>query len=106
MTHLPLLLLVVANAVVLSLGCIITHLVLRAARRTGDRDLRYLSAGFGCITASLLVGGGIHLAVGDVRYGAAAQAALTSLGFALVLYALWLRHRPDDRSIRTVTRDE
>jgi|GEM_PF-210608 len=103
MNHFPILVVVIANAIVLSLGSIITHLVYRAARRTGDPDLRYLTAGFGFITASLFVGVVVHLLVQDVSSGAAAQAALTCIGFAFVLYSLWLRHRPTERSIQART---
>ncbi|MFB6135447.1 MAG: hypothetical protein ABEJ04_01685 [Halobacteriaceae archaeon] len=86
------LLVVVANAVVLVLGGVVTHLAYRAYRRTGTRELRALGAGFGLITLGLLAGGGLHQVVGaDVLAGVAVQSAATAVGFGLVIYSLYAR---------------
>lgn len=101
MNELPVLVVVLSNAFVLLLGGIITHLVLRAAQRTASRDLWFLAFGFGLVTLSLLFGGGMHVLVGDLIYGVATRSILTTLGFGLVLYSLWIRDRPRVLTIRT-----
>lgn len=94
MNDLPLLVIVLANALVLAFGGFITRSVLRASRRTGSRDLRYLAVGFGLVTLSMLLGGGMHLIAGDVLYGVATRAIVTALGFGVILYSLLLRNHP------------
>jgi TRAP-type C4-dicarboxylate transport system permease small subunit len=101
MNGLPAFLVVLSNALVLAFGVLITHTVISAARRTGSAELHYLGVGFGLVTLGLLFGGGTHALVGDVMYGVAARAILTSLGFGFVLYALRRKDRHRTRAVRT-----
>lgn len=105
MNHFPILAVIIGNTLVLALGAIITHLITRAARRTGSRDLTYLGYGFGLVTLSMVFGGGIHALVGDVVIGAAARSILTSMGFTLILYSLWIQKQPRVRSVRDPEHD-
>lgn len=95
---------VAANAVVLALGGIITHLAYRAYRRTRMEAMRRFAAGFGLITLGLLFGGGLHQIVGTgVLVGILAQVSLTALGFGILAYSLYAefpedRGDPDDRT--------
>lgn len=106
MNGLPILVVVLANALVLALGGIITHSVLKAAQRTGSTELRYLAAGFGFVTLSLLFGGIMHMIAGDVMYGVVTRAILTAFGFGFVLYSLLLSDRPRYRSVYTSRTEE
>lgn len=88
------LLVVLANAVVLTLGGVITHLAVRAYRRTGSPQLRAFSLGFGLVTLGLLAGGGVHQLLGeDVLVGVAVQGVASALGFGLLTYSLYV-HGP------------
>lgn len=88
---------VVANAVVLVLGGIITHLAYRAYRRTHMVTMRRFAVGFGLTTLGLLFGGGLHQIVGTgVLVGILAQASLTALGFGVLAYSLYAE-LPEDR---------
>jgi phage tail protein X len=84
------LLVVVASALTLALGGVITHLAYRAYRRTRSPVLRTFAAGFGLVTLGLLFGGGIHQLLGlDLLAGLLAQRVLTVAGFALLVYSLY-----------------
>jgi hypothetical protein len=81
---------VIANAVVLALGGIITHLAYRAYRRTRLVTMRRFAVGFGLTTLGLLFGGGLHQVVGTgVLVGVLAQVSLTALGFGVLAYSLY-----------------
>jgi heme/copper-type cytochrome/quinol oxidase subunit 3 len=81
---------VVANAVVLSLGSIITHLAYRAYRRTRRREMKRFAVGFGFITLGVLFGGGLHQLVGThVLVGVLAQAAFSAVGFGVLACSLY-----------------
>lgn len=84
------LLVVIASAVALVLGGIITHLAYRAYRRTNSPVLRSFTAGFGLVTLGLLFGGGIHQLLGlELLAGLVAQRLLTVAGFGLLVYSLY-----------------
>jgi hypothetical protein len=81
---------VVANAVVLSLGSIITHLAYRAYRRTRRQEMKQFAVGFGLVTLGVLFGGGLHQLLGtDVLVGVLAQASLSAVGFGVLAYSLY-----------------
>lgn len=105
MTQLPILLVILGNAIALVLGAIITHLILRAVDRTGDSSLRYLAYGFGLVTASLFFGGGVHAVLGIITYGVAVREILTAVGLGLVLYSLWMRDRQSNRTVQAERSD-
>ena len=81
---------VVASAVVLVLGGVITHLAYRAARRTGSPVMRRFAGGFALVTLGLLTGGGLHQVLGwRLVDGVLVQRVLTALGFGLLVYSLY-----------------
>lgn len=83
-------LVVVASAVVLTLGGVITHLAYRAYRRTQSPVMRTFAAGFGLVTLGLLFGGGLHQLFGlDLLAGLFVQRLLTVAGFGLLVYSLY-----------------
>jgi 4-amino-4-deoxy-L-arabinose transferase-like glycosyltransferase len=83
-------LVVVVNAMILVLGGTVTHLTLRASRRTGSLALRRLAVGFGIVTAGAVVGGALHQVVGtDALTAVFAQSLVTVLGFAVIAYSLY-----------------
>ena len=89
-TELLTLLVVIASAVTLALGGVLTHLAYRAYRRTGSPILRSLTAGFGLVTLGLLFGGGLHQILGlGFLPGLLAQRLLTVAGFGLLIYSLY-----------------
>lgn len=84
------LLVVVASAVTLALGAVLTHLAYRAYRRTGSPVLRSFTLGFGLVTLGLLFGGGVHQVLGlGFLPGLLAQRLLTVAGFGLLIYSLY-----------------
>ena len=83
-------LVVVASAMALALGGVLTHLAYRAYRRTGSPVLRTFAAGFGLVTLGLLFGGGLHQVLGlGFLPGLLVQRLLTLLGFGLLIYSLY-----------------
>ncbi|WP_276273392.1 DUF7521 family protein [Haloarcula litorea] len=89
-------LVVIASAVVLALGGVITHLAYRAARRTGSRVMHRFALGFGLVTLGLLFGGGVHQLLGwRFADGVLLQRALTAVGFALLVHSLYTRDDAD-----------
>ncbi|MFB6155598.1 MAG: hypothetical protein ABEJ22_06855 [Haloferacaceae archaeon] len=83
-------LVIVAEAVVLALGGIITHLAYRASRRTDSLALRRFAFGFGVITLGALFGGGVHQLLGaDLLFGVLVQNGFTAVGLAMLAYSLF-----------------
>lgn len=90
---------VIANALVLVLGGIVTLIIYRAYRRTDWRVLRELSIGFGLVTFGALLGGGVHLLFGGTFVDAVAiQSTVTAMGFAFIVYSLYA-HRAEEGSM-------
>ncbi|MWV64169.1 hypothetical protein GRS48_04940 [Halorubrum sp. JWXQ-INN 858] len=88
--HVELVIIGVKTAILL-LGGSITYYALRAFRRTGDPSLRALALGFGIVTVGALVGGVSHQFIGaDLAVGIAIDGALTALGFAVIVYSLYV----------------
>ncbi len=82
---------IVAKTAILLLGGSITYYALRAFRRTGDPSLRALGIGFGVVTVGALVGGVSHQIIrADLVVGIAIDSLLTTIGFAVIVYSLYL----------------
>lgn len=83
--------LVIANTATLLLGGAITVMAFRAFRRTKAPALRALSIGIGLITAGTAVGGAMHKLFGmDLLVALLVQNVCITLGFAALVYSLWL----------------
>jgi len=89
---------VALKTVTLLLGALIAYFAFKAYRRTGADPLKLLAVGFGLVTLGSLVAGAIDLAgtadvgpVLDRGYAIVAEAALTALGFAVIVYSLYAR---------------
>jgi hypothetical protein len=82
---------IAAKTAILVLGGSITYYALRAYDRTGDRSLRELGVGFGIVTVGALLGGVSHQIIGaDLAVGIAIDGVLTAVGFAVIVYSLYL----------------
>ena len=82
---------IVAKTAILVLGGSITYYALRAYDRTSDRSLRELGIGFGVVTVGALLGGVSHQIIGaDLEIGIAIDSILTAVGFAVIVYSLYL----------------
>ena len=81
---------VVLKTITLVLGGAITYLALKAYRRTGARPLRFLSIGFGFVTAGALLAGVIDQVLQlSFRLGQLVETALVVIGFAVIVYSLY-----------------
>ena len=82
---------IVAKTAILLLGGSITFYALRAFRRTGDPSLRALGIGFGVVTVGALIGGVSHQIIrADLAVGIAIDSLLTAIGFAVIVYSLYV----------------
>jgi hypothetical protein len=82
---------VALKTITLLLGSLITYLSYRAYRRTGADPLRYLSVGFGIVTLGTLLAGVIDQVLqAGFRVGQMVETALVALGFAVILYSLYV----------------
>lgn len=84
-------LIVALKTVSLLLGGAITYFAYRAYRRTRAPALRALAIGFGVVTVGGMAAGILDrvLAV-DPSYAIAVDSALTALGFAILVYSLYV----------------
>ncbi len=86
------LLTVVAKAIVVSLGIVITTLAFRAYHRTGAESLRWMGVGFAIITAAMLFGGLVDPFLGlDLTIGIQIQNVLMAVGFGFLIYSIYAR---------------
>jgi len=84
-------LVIVAQTVVLVLGGSITYYAARAYDNTGDASLRALAIGFGIVTLGALVAGIVHQVLGfELAVGVAVSSWLTAVGFAAIVYSLYI----------------
>lgn len=83
-------LIAVANTATLVTGGVVMTLAYRAFVRTGSQPLKALVLGFGFIVAGSSIGGLVHLVGGDVGLGVAIQSAFTAIGFASLVYSLYI----------------
>jgi hypothetical protein len=78
----------------LALGGLITYLAAKAARRTGSTGLASLAVGFGVVTLGSLLAGVTDLFVpASAGTALVVESALTTLGFAVVAYSLYVTRR-------------
>ena len=84
-------LLVALKTFSLILGATITYFAYRAYRRTGAAALGALSLGFAVVTAGALTAGVLErLFAVDPTIALTIDSALTALGFAIIVYSLYV----------------
>lgn len=82
---------VVVKTVILLLGSGITVIAYKASRRTGAASLRALGVGFGMMTfGALLAGIADQIFSVSLEMGVLINSVLVALGFAIILYSLYL----------------
>ena len=78
------------KTITLLLGALITYFAYRAYCRTNARALGALAVGFGIITIGALLAGIVDQVLGaDPLDALLLESALTTLGFAIILYSLY-----------------
>ena len=83
------LLMAVVKTVIAILGGVITYFALKAYRRTGDRSLGYLTAGFGTVTIGAILGGiSFEIIDVDLPTGVLIEGIFIAIGFLLIAYSL------------------
>ena len=88
---------VVTKTLILVVGGLITYFSYKAYRRTGTSEHRWLTLGFGVITAGAVLGGVLDLVVEmylseDLLYTSVfVSSAMTALGLSVILYSLYVR---------------
>lgn len=87
---------VVAKALTLVLGGLVTYFSFRAYQRTGSPALRSLAIGFGIVTVGALFAGIldqvlplIYSDVDQFLFGVLVESWLTAIGFAVIVYSLY-----------------
>lgn len=84
-------LVVALKTLTLVLGGLITFFAFKAYRRTGSSALRALALGFGAATLGSLVAGVLdRVVLTSSAYALVAESALTAVGFAVILYSLYV----------------
>ncbi|HKL28839.1 MAG TPA: hypothetical protein VJ898_06165 [Natrialbaceae archaeon] len=84
-------LLTALKTITLLIGATITFFSYRAYRRTGVPALRALTIGFGIVTLGSLLAGVVDQFVNLGRDSAiVVESALTAIGFAVILYSLYV----------------
>ena len=82
------------KTVILLLGGGITYIAYKAYRRTGASSLRILGAGFSIITfGALLAGIANQLLSVSLEMGVLINSVLVAVGFAIIMYSLYLERR-------------
>lgn len=82
---------VALKTVGLVLGGAVTYFAYKAYRRTGAPALRALTVGFGVVTVGGLLAGVIdRLLPVDPSYALIVDSGLTALGFAIIVYSLYV----------------
>lgn len=76
----------------LVMGGLVTYYAYKAYRRTEAPALRALAIGFGFVTLGALLAGAVDQVVGveDRSWALLVESALTTLGFGVVLYSLYV----------------
>ncbi|MFB6147074.1 MAG: hypothetical protein ABEJ08_05245 [Halobacteriaceae archaeon] len=83
--------LIVAKALIVLLGGLITVSAFRAFRRTGSTAMRSFTIGFGVVTLGGIVGGGLnHVLHVALRPALLLQSLLTAIGFGVLVSSLYL----------------
>lgn len=83
-------LVIALKTITLLLGGLITYFALKAYRRTRSQALGALALGFGIVTIGVLLAGIVDQVLAFDRTGALViESALTTIGFAIILYSLY-----------------
>lgn len=81
--------LLLVKAAIFILGGVITYFSLKAYRRTGDRSLGLLTAGFAMIVLGAGLGGTAHEVIGTtLATGVVIEGVFAVIGFGLIAYSL------------------
>lgn len=84
-----LLLMAIVKTFIAILGTVITYIALKAYRRTGERSLGYLTAGFGLVTLGAILGGLVfELVAVELAVGILIEAIFVAAGFVLIAHSL------------------
>jgi len=79
------------KTITLLLGGAITYLSYRAYERTRARPLGFLALGFGFVTLGALLAGVIDQVLNlDFQFGQLVETALVAVGFAVIVYSLYV----------------
>lgn len=79
----------VVKSLILVVGGIVTYFAHKAFRRTGDRSLRLLSAGFGLVVLGVLLGGfTFELLMVDLGVGVLVESLFVLAGMVVIAYSL------------------
>ncbi|WP_331234801.1 DUF7521 family protein [Natronorarus salvus] len=82
-------LMVVVKTLILLVGSLVTYYAYKAYRRTGDRSLGLLTAGFASITFGAFLGGTLYELLGTpLALGVAIEGVFVLVGLALVAASL------------------
>ncbi|ELY45277.1 DUF7521 family protein [Natronorubrum sulfidifaciens] len=86
------LLLAAVKTLVLVVGSIITYFAFKAYRRTRQRALGYLAAGFGLVTLGLVLAGLLYELLGvRLAMGILLESLLVLAGFLVIAYSLYVQ---------------
>lgn len=84
--------LAVVKTLVLIVGGLVTFFALKAYRRTRQRALGLLAAGFGLVTLGLAFAGLLHEILGvSIELGVLVESALVLAGFTVIAYSLYVQ---------------
>jgi len=82
-------LMVVVKTLILLVGSLVTYYAYKAYRRTGDRSLGLLAAGFASITVGALLGGTVYELIGaPLALGVTIEGVFVLVGLALIASSL------------------
>lgn len=82
---------VALKTVTLVLGAVITFFAFRAYRRTASSALRALAFGFGTVTVGAIIAGiADQLLPVDPGLALVVESLFTTIGFAIILYSLYV----------------
>jgi hypothetical protein len=83
---------VVLKTITLILGGLITYFAYRAYDRSGVDALGYLALGFGIVTLGTLLAGVVDQVLAyDASMALLVESAMTTVGFAVIVYSLYTR---------------
>lgn len=84
--------LAIVKTLVLVVGGVVTYFAFKAFRRTRQRALGYLAAGFGLLTLGVGVAGFLYeLLEVDLAVGILIESLLALLGLAIIAYSLYVQ---------------
>lgn len=88
---------VVTKTLILVMGGLITYYSYQAYQRTGTPQHKWLTLGFGIVTAGAILGGALDLVVGNVLgqnliyTSILVSSTLTAVGLGVILYSLYVQ---------------